>query len=77
MPEGDFVESGLKLADTMSYAVSSTAQDLARGKRTEIDSLNGYVARRGEQLGVSTPVNQTLHALVKLLEEELSPPPKI
>jgi 2-dehydropantoate 2-reductase len=31
--------------------------------------LNGYVVRRGEELGVATPVNRTLHALVKLLEE--------
>jgi 2-dehydropantoate 2-reductase len=68
-PESDLVEPVLKLAETMSNALSSTAQDLARGKRTEIDSLNGYVARRGAELGVATPVNQTLHALVKLLEE--------
>jgi 2-dehydropantoate 2-reductase len=40
-----------------------------RNKRTEIDSLNGYVARRGAELGVPTPVNQTVSALVKLLEE--------
>jgi 2-dehydropantoate 2-reductase len=53
----------------MREALSSTARDIERGKRTEIDSLNGYVARRGADLGVPTPVNQTLHALVKLLEE--------
>jgi 2-dehydropantoate 2-reductase len=52
-------------------AVSSTAQDLARGKKTEIDALNGYVARRGAELGVPAPVNQTLHALVKLVEDTL------
>jgi 2-dehydropantoate 2-reductase len=52
-------------------AVSSTAQDLARGRKTEIDALNGYVARRGAELGVPAPVNQTLHALVKLVEDTL------
>lgn len=52
-------------------ATSSTLQDIERGRRTEIDSLNGYVARRGEELGVPAPVNRTLHALVKLLEESL------
>jgi ketopantoate reductase len=31
--------------------------------------LNGYVVRLGARLGVATPVNQTLHGLVKLLEE--------
>jgi len=53
----------------MSGATSSTAQDIARGRRTEIDSLNGYLVRRGAELGVAVPANQTLHALVKLLEE--------
>ena len=70
LPESGLVEAAWKLGEhAMENAVSSTAQDLARGKRTEIDSLNGYVVRRGAELGVPTPVNQTLHALVKLLEE--------
>lgn len=69
--DDNLVEIGLQLAEKMANTISSTAQDLARGKRTEIDSLNGFVARRGAALGVATPVNQTLHALVKLLEETL------
>ena len=59
----------LKIATQMSGAISSTGQDLMRGKRTEIDSLNGYIARRGAELGVPTPVNHALYALVKLAEE--------
>lgn len=58
----------LKIATQMAEALSSTAQDLNRGKRTEIDSLNGYVSRRGAELGVPTPVNHALYALVKLAE---------
>ena len=69
LPEVNMVESVLEISESMANATSSTAQDLARGKRTEIDSLNGYLVRRGAELGVATPVNQTLHALVKLLEE--------
>lgn len=65
----DALGATLKLADSMAEATSSTAQDLARGRRTEIDALNGFVARRGEALGVPTPVNRTLAALVKLLED--------
>jgi 2-dehydropantoate 2-reductase len=49
---------------------ASTSQDLERGKRTEIDSLNGFIVRRGTELGVPTPVNQTLLALVKLRERQ-------
>lgn len=58
----------LKIATQMAEALSSTAQDMNRGKRTEIDSLNGYVSRRGTELGVPTPVNHALYALVKLVE---------
>lgn len=58
----------LRIATQMAGAFSSTAQDLLRGKRTEIDSLNGYVARRGSELGVPTPVNHALSTLVKLAE---------
>lgn len=71
LPEADLLMAAESLSVTMAEAQSSTAQDLERGKRTEIDSLNGYVARRGAELGVATPVNRTLHALVKLLEESL------
>jgi 2-dehydropantoate 2-reductase len=67
-PDVDLVAAAFRLGEAMSEATSSTAQDIHRGKRTEIDSLNGYVARRGAELGVPTPVNQALHALVKLLE---------
>lgn len=56
------------LADAMPTQQSSTAQDLARGRRSEIDQLNGYVVRRGAALGVPTPVNRALHGLVRLLE---------
>jgi 2-dehydropantoate 2-reductase len=59
----------LKIATQMSGAISSTGQDLMRGKRTEIDSLNGYIARRGAELGVPTPVNHALFTLVKLAEQ--------
>jgi 2-dehydropantoate 2-reductase len=59
----------LKIATQMSGAISSTGQDLMRGKRTEIDSLNGYISRRGAELGAPTPVNHALYTLVKLAEE--------
>jgi 2-dehydropantoate 2-reductase len=57
-----------KIAATMPSQYSSTAQDLARGKKTEIDYLNGLVVRRGHALGIATPANRVLWALVKLLE---------
>ena len=55
LPDVDMIEVVLKIAESMANAISSTAQDLARGKLTEIDSLNGYLARRGAELGIATP----------------------
>ena len=66
---GDVWQAVERIAQTMPQQLSSTAQDLARGKRSEIDHLNGYVLRRGEVLGIATPVNRVMHTLVKLLEE--------
>jgi 2-dehydropantoate 2-reductase len=65
---GNTWESVEAIARTMPTQLSSTAHDLARGKRTEIDHLNGYVLRKGEVLGIATPVNLALHTLVRLLE---------
>jgi len=62
------MSGALKIAAQMSGAFSSTAQDLNRGKLTEIDSLNGYIARRAAELGVPAPLNHALYTLVKLAE---------
>jgi 2-dehydropantoate 2-reductase len=67
---GDLVEEAIRLADGMPVTISSTAQDLRRGRRTEIGHLNGYVVREGDALGIATPVNRTLNALVKLAEQQ-------
>lgn len=66
-------EEALRLAEKMTGATSSMAQDIARGRPTEIDSLNGYVARRGKVLGIATPVSDLLTAMVRLLEESAIP----
>jgi 2-dehydropantoate 2-reductase len=65
----EMVETAFKLGEVMAGARSSTAQDIHRGKITEIDSLNGYVVRKGAEFGIATPVNYTLWALIKLLEQ--------
>lgn len=63
-----------RIAEAMPTQYSSTAQDLARGKPTEIDHLNGFVVRKGEALGIPTPANRALHALVRLLESKSGSP---
>lgn len=62
------LEAVAKIAVSMGSQKSSTAQDMARSKPSEIDHLNGFVVRRGQALGVATPVNQALFSLVKLVE---------
>ena len=70
---GDVDAAVRRIAETMSGQFSSTAQDLSRGKRTEIDYLNGLIVRRGQALGIATPANRVLWALVKLMESKLAP----
>jgi 2-dehydropantoate 2-reductase len=65
---GDVHAAIRKIAKTMPSQFSSTAQDLARGKRSEIDYLNGLIVQRGAALGIVTPANRVLWALVKLME---------
>jgi len=67
---GDVDAAVRGIAQSMPSQYSSTAQDLARGKRSEIDHLNGLVVRRGEVLGVPTPANRVLFVMVKLLESK-------
>ncbi|TSD53159.1 2-dehydropantoate 2-reductase [Variovorax sp. KBS0712] len=70
---GDVDAAVRGIAQSMPSQYSSTAQDLARGKRSEIDHLNGLVVRRGEALGVPTPANRVLFVMVKLLEGKQQP----
>jgi 2-dehydropantoate 2-reductase len=64
----DIVAHIMKIPTNMPNQKSSTAQDLVRGKPSEIDFLNGYVVRKGAELGIPTPTNQALQVMVKLAE---------
>lgn len=48
---------------------SSSLQSLERGRKTEIDYLNGYICARGAALGTPTPLNDALVKMVKQIEE--------
>jgi 2-dehydropantoate 2-reductase len=63
-----------RIPETMPTQFSSTAQDLMRGKPTEIDHLNGHVVRRGTALGVPTPANHVLWTMVKMTEHAFASP---
>jgi 2-dehydropantoate 2-reductase len=54
--EAEMAEGASKLADGRP----SLLQDVLRGRRTEVDDLNGYVVRTGQRLGVDTPFNEAI-----------------
>lgn len=47
---------------------SSSLQSLLRGRKTEIDYLSGYICREGRRLGVATPVNDRIVAMIHEIE---------
>ncbi len=51
-----------------NHNTSSMLQDLQRGRRTEIEFLNGGVARLGERYGIDCPTNRALAAIIRQLE---------
>lgn len=65
----DLLDRVMALASAMPTQFSSTAQDLQRRKKSEIEHLNGYVVRTAETFGLSVPVNRTLLAAIRLIEE--------
>jgi 2-dehydropantoate 2-reductase len=58
---------GRLVPDTYAHQ-ASMLQDVMRGKKTEIDALNGAIARLGEETGIPTPVNLMLTQLIKVKE---------
>jgi 2-dehydropantoate 2-reductase len=56
------------MTDMDPTARSSMAQDLAKGKATEIDYLSGEIIRLGKRVGVATPENEKVYAAVKAIE---------
>jgi 2-dehydropantoate 2-reductase len=70
--EGVKLESGLE--DEISgilpnYSnLSSMCQDILKGKRTEIEFLNGKISQLGDKYKIPTPVNDTLASLIRFME---------
>ena len=63
----DFLEDRMKFADTAPPGMkASLLHDLERGNRIEIDWLAGKVVALGRELGVPTPANAAVYAVLKL-----------
>mmetsp|Transcript_16426 Transcript_16426/g.24225 ORF Transcript_16426/g.24225 Transcript_16426/m.24225 type:complete len:329 (+) Transcript_16426:81-1067(+) len=48
---------------------SSMLQDVQHQQRTEVDYLNGFIVKKGEESGVPTPANRELYDLIRNLED--------
>ncbi len=70
LPFANPVERVREVAQKTAANRSSMFQDILRGAPTEIDAINGAVARRGAELNVPTPVNDVLWKLVKAMTRE-------
>jgi 2-dehydropantoate 2-reductase len=52
---------------------TSTLQDVIKGRKTEVDYLNGYVSQRGREVGIATPVNDAIVTILKQVDAGLRP----
>lgn len=64
----DPVEELFRVAAATRDNRSSMLQDLLECRRTEVDYINGAVAKYGKALGAAVPVNETLWRLIKAAE---------
>lgn len=65
----DMLQAAYDLAEKNADSFCSMAQDILKGKKTEIDFISGAVVREGKKIGINTPINQTMTHLVKAIEE--------
>ena len=65
----DPVEVGFKVITDTAPNRSSMLQDVSVKRRTEVEFINGAIAKYGAQLGIPTPVNQTLTALISVIQQ--------
>jgi len=43
-------------------------QDIEKGRETEVDFVNGYVVRKGKEIGRPTPANERVTLIIKQIE---------
>jgi 2-dehydropantoate 2-reductase len=70
LPESDPAERVRAVARATAANRSSMLQDVTRGAPTEVEAINGAVARQGARLGVPTPTNEMLWRLVRALSKD-------
>ncbi len=69
IPEAEAFNLVLSVADRTAANTSSMLQDVLRGRRTEIEAINGYIVRQGIKHGIAVPANEMLYGMVKAAED--------
>ena len=67
----DSIQNAIKVAKLTANNKNSMLQDIEKGRRTEIDFINGAISRLGKKNGIPTPMNDLLVALIKGIEYNL------
>ena len=73
VPHGDFSASRefiLKIIKKTQNNKCSMLQDIERGRRTEIDFINGFIVQESRKIGLKTPVNNAITELIQYLEKQ-------
>lgn len=65
----DMIKHVMDVSRSTGTNKSSMRQDIERGKKTEIDFINGAIVTEGSKLGIPTPVNEVLTLLVRTIEK--------
>jgi 2-dehydropantoate 2-reductase len=68
----DPVRYALGTAKATSDNINSMLQDIRCCKQTEIDAITGEVIRLAKELGIETPLSESVYALVKALESQVT-----
>ena len=69
MEEDQIIGELMKVAAEAGPMKSSMLYDREKGKKLEIDPLNGKIIEMGKELGIETPVNRTLYGCLKIINE--------
>lgn len=69
LPYSEPVDRVIGVCEATAGNIASMLQDVLKRRMTEIGSINGAIVREGENIGISTPVNQTLTGLVQTIQE--------
>jgi len=70
LPYDDAASAVEAVCIATSSNISSMLQDVLKGKRTEIDAINGAIVKEAEKAGIKAPINETLTYLVKGMDSK-------